>query len=222
MRNSIKAAILRRGRIGTGFHVDPGGGEGPVGVLIISAYSLNPFNQYVDVFFDPNVYAVEGGALQASDLQLVFSQNGGTATDASISTITQIDGSALAGGENVIRLNFTLTGDASGVETIEIKSAAYGVYKNSDDELCSASDSTGPIQLEITYSDEYQAIIDYAISQGIDYPLLDQRIIDNTLVLNFKSLGAWTETDILYVMSGDRDEAFAKLNWKSPGNYTLN
>src|SRR6187549_2928812 len=66
----------------------------------ISGYSHDPLNRFVDVFFDPNAYHSSGGAVVASDLQLNFVQNGGTATNVVIASVTTTAGGALSGGEN--------------------------------------------------------------------------------------------------------------------------
>jgi glycerate-2-kinase len=58
---------------------------------------------------------------------LIFLANAGTATNAVISSVKKNDNtvetsaSALAGGETTIRVFLTVTGNPSGVETIEIK-----------------------------------------------------------------------------------------------------
>ncbi|MDE0470618.1 MAG: hypothetical protein OXH57_01660, partial [Ekhidna sp.] len=77
-------------------------------------------NSYVDVTFSEGVYNAAGGsgALEASDFALSIS--GGTATLNMITSVTQTGGSALVGGEMIVRVNFTLTGTADGMETLEV------------------------------------------------------------------------------------------------------
>jgi len=93
-------------------------------------------NAYIDVVFSEGVYNTNGGAgaLEATDFTLTFNQNTGTASNATISTITQTGGGALTGGETTIRVNLTITGTPSGAETIEVtpvdSSSIYDVLGN--------------------------------------------------------------------------------------------
>jgi len=69
-------------------------------------------------------------ALTASKLALTFTQNGGGASNVTISSVKQANGAAeescfaLAGGATIVRVFLTITGTPSGVETIEIKPAS--------------------------------------------------------------------------------------------------
>lgn len=67
---------------------------------------------------------------------------------------------------------------------------------------------------------EYQAILDYATSQGYTLPSLEQQALQNQLVKNLKQAGIWSELDVLYVFATDGDEDFACINWISPGDFT--
>jgi hypothetical protein len=89
----------------------------------IQGWSLASDLSYVDVTFSEGMYSTSGGSgpLTASDFTLTFNQNGGTATAASISSVTKTNGSALTGGETVVRVHLSITGTPSGVETIEIR-----------------------------------------------------------------------------------------------------
>jgi hypothetical protein len=191
------------------------------GALLISGYTLDPLNRYVDVSFDPDVFAAEGGALQSSDLQIVFSANGGTATGASISSITTTAGGALSGGENTIRVNLTITGDCDGSETIEIKAAGASVYKDGSDNLNSASDTTGAITLDPTYDSLYEAGISYFLSNSITPPTRAQRVIDNTLFTSARSAGWLTELPFLYLFTSSAAcSRFEYISGTYIGTYT--
>ena len=86
-------------------------------------------NTYIDIVFSEGVYGGADGttALTADKLALTFTQNGGTATNAVISSVKNTDStsegsaSALTGGENTVRVFLTVTGSPNGLETIEIK-----------------------------------------------------------------------------------------------------
>src|SRR5688572_30841648 len=104
------------------FHALASISDGGELTTVISGATQDVFNRYVDVNFDPSVEGVGGGPLELADLDLVFTQNiGGVATNASITSITKVDGSPLTGGEDIVRMNLSITGNPSGVETIEIK-----------------------------------------------------------------------------------------------------
>ncbi|HZW13856.1 MAG TPA: Ig-like domain-containing protein [Noviherbaspirillum sp.] len=92
----------------------------------ITGATLADDNSYIDLTFSEGVYTGSDGtgALTATDLALTFTQNTGTATGATIASVTKADGSALAGGETTVRVNLTLTGTPSGAETIEVKPAS--------------------------------------------------------------------------------------------------
>jgi hypothetical protein len=103
----------------------------------ITSGTLAADNTYIDVVFSEGIYGAADGAtaLTAAKLALTFTQNGGSATNAAISSVKQNDNaaegsaSALAGGETTVRVFLTITGTPSGAETIEIKPAgATSVY----------------------------------------------------------------------------------------------
>jgi hypothetical protein len=86
-------------------------------------------NVYVDITFSEGVYKTGSAALTASEFAVTFTQNGGSASNATISSVKKndnaVEGSAtaLTGGETTVRAFLSITGTPSGVETIEIKPA---------------------------------------------------------------------------------------------------
>ena len=102
----------------------------------ITDVNLANDNSYADVTFSEAVYSTNGGsgALEVSDLELLFTQNNGDATNVSVSSIKQADNtdansaSALAGGEKTIRVFLTITGCPSGVEQIRFQAEANSIY----------------------------------------------------------------------------------------------
>ncbi|GBF32082.1 surface adhesion protein [Desulfocucumis palustris] len=117
----------------------------------ITAASLASTNAYIDVTFDEGVYGATDGAtaLTAAKLALTFTRNGGTATNAVISSVKQNDNiaegpaSALAGGETTVRVFLTMTGTPSGVETIEVKPADGAAIYDKAGNAMSALQTTG-------------------------------------------------------------------------------
>ena len=99
--------------------------------------------------FSEGVYGTAGGsgALNTLDFSLTFAQNGGTATNVTIASVTKTNGSALAGGETVVRVNLNVAGMPSGVETIEINPADdYSIFDIGGN-AASSSTTTGSIAL---------------------------------------------------------------------------
>lgn len=95
----------------------------------ISSAAIVSGNSYIDLVFSEGIYGASGGAtaLAAAKLALTFTQNSGSATNVTISSIKKNDNtaeasaSALTGGETTIRVFLSVTGTPSGAETIEIK-----------------------------------------------------------------------------------------------------
>lgn len=68
---------------------------------------------------------------------------------------------------------------------------------------------------------DYQAILDYATTQGYTLPSAGQQTLQNTLVTSLKTAGIWSELDFLYVMATDGDSNYARINWSNPGTFQL-
>ena len=100
---------------------------------LISTMTLQADNSYIDVTFDEAAYGAIGasGALNASDFMVHFVQNGGNATGVTISAVTDDSGNPPAAGATDVRLNLTVAGNPSGVETIALSAAsATSIYDN--------------------------------------------------------------------------------------------
>ena len=153
---------------------------------IIDANVANT-NEYIDVTFSEGVYGAEipGNGreiLITADFNLAFAQNGGTATEAIISDISQPDSekTALLGGEATIRLWLTITGDPTGVETIEVSPVADRLY-DAADLVMDSSQTTGVVSLRDKTAISFSSIGDLQ---------LDNSYIDITL-----SEGAYGNSD---------------------------
>lgn len=119
---------------------------------IITSAVLAPNNAYIDISFSEGVYGAGNGLtpLTADKLQLLFMQNGGSATAASISSIKKVgnpDGGVLTGGETAVRVFLSVTGVPRGVETIEIKPANASSIYNFAGLAMSAAQSTRTVNL---------------------------------------------------------------------------
>lgn len=71
-----------------------------------------------------------------------------------------------------------------------------------------------------SFSDEYQAIVDYANGEAITLPSESQMLLQDAFVQALISAGIWAKLDGLWVFATE-SELFSRINWKSPGNYTL-
>ena len=72
----------------------------------------------------------------------------------------------------------------------------------------------------INYESEYEAILQYAISNGYNVPKRNQNFLNNKKIKQLKSEGIFTELDILYNFKQQSGlEDFCKINWVNPGVY---
>ena len=120
----------------------------------INSGSLASDNSYVDVTFSEAVWgnSAKTTAVKASSFTLDFAANGGTATGASIIGATLTGGGALSGGETVVRLNLSISGSPSGLETIAVRPASSASIYNTAAFAALSSRTTGAITLNATAS----------------------------------------------------------------------
>ena len=67
---------------------------------------------------------------------------------------------------------------------------------------------------------DYQAILDYATTQGYTLPSESQQLLQNQLVVDLKDGGIWSKLDTFAVFATDGDEDFALIDWKRLTQYT--
>jgi len=105
----------------------------------------------VDITFSEGVYGADNGTtgLSVDKLARTFSQNGGGASNVTISSVKRNDNtvegsaSALTGGETTVRVFLTITGTPIGVETIELKPANGSSIYDGAGNACAATQTTG-------------------------------------------------------------------------------
>ena len=68
---------------------------------------------------------------------------------------------------------------------------------------------------------DYQAVLDYATTQGYTLPSASQQALQNQLVVDLKDAGVWSKLDTFYVFATDGDSDFASINFKDPNNYEI-
>lgn len=71
------------------------------------------------------------------------------------------------------------------------------------------------------FEPEYRKVLLVAQGMGMTLPSSGVQVLQNQLLIDLKSAGAWVKDDILYVMAQDGSAEFACLNWKNPINYYL-
>ena len=108
-----------------GVSVDPGSAVSYslITALRLSGASISATNVITLTFPSP-IYHTGGTAPVAGDFTCNFTKNaglGGTATGASIASVTKVPTGALAGGETSIIVNLTITGTVHGEETVNIQ-----------------------------------------------------------------------------------------------------
>ena len=67
---------------------------------------------------------------------------------------------------------------------------------------------------------EYQAVLDYATTQGYTLPSGGQQVLQNNLIIALKSAGVWAKLDTFCVWATDGDSDFALVDWIRLSNYT--
>jgi len=64
------------------------------------------------------------------------------------------------------------------------------------------------------YDADYQAILDYATTQGYTLPSEAQRLKQNTLLIALKDAGVWSKLDTFANFATDGSSQFALIDWK--------
>jgi hypothetical protein len=67
---------------------------------------------------------------------------------------------------------------------------------------------------------DYQAVLDYATTQGYTLPSAGQQALQNQLVVDLKDAGVWSKLDTFAVFATDGNSDFALIDWKRLSQYT--
>lgn len=67
---------------------------------------------------------------------------------------------------------------------------------------------------------DYEAIISYATTQGFTLPSINQRGLQQQLVIDLKIAGIWNKLDSFTVFATDGDDDFALIDWKRLSQYS--
>jgi hypothetical protein len=60
---------------------------------------------------------------------------------------------------------------------------------------------------------DYQAVLDYATTQGYTLPSASQQLLQNQLVVDLKDAGIWAKLDTFAAFATDGDSDFALIDW---------
>jgi hypothetical protein len=71
-----------------------------------------------------------------------------------------------------------------------------------------------------SFDADYQAVLDYATTQGYTLPSAGQQILQNQLVVDLKDGGIWSKLDTFGVFATDGDSDFALIDWIRLSDYT--
>jgi lysophospholipase L1-like esterase len=72
----------------------------------------------------------------------------------------------------------------------------------------------GQGQSGVSFDADYQAILDYATTQGYTLPSIGQQALQNQLVIDLKAAGVWSKLDTFAKFDSDGDINFALIDWK--------
>ena len=111
--------------------------------------TIDDANTYIDVVFNKGIYGdVQGKTgVSVSDFKFSFYRNDGSATGATLVSLTDKDFVSTTPGAETVRFNFSIDGTVNGKETIEIKPADGNSVFTSSGEAMQASRTTGRIPL---------------------------------------------------------------------------
>jgi hypothetical protein len=98
----------------------------------------------------------------------------------------------------------------------------FGIFRGFNDKLFGDKLYAGqlPTQLGLIGSQifaidpDYQAVLNYATTQGYTLPSAGQQTLQNQLVVDLKDGGIWDKLDTFRVYATDGDSDFALIDWK--------
>ncbi len=79
---------------------------------------------------------------------------------------------------------------------------------------------TGGIVTPGLFDADYQAILDYATTQGYTLPSASQQLLQEQLIIDLKTAGIWNKLDTFAVFATDGDLDFALIDWIRLSQYT--
>jgi len=117
-----------------GWNGDTGNYKVAVGTLPeIIGSAIASDDSYLEIQFSEGMYteATTSGAVVASDFEVTFDPNGGTATGVTIDYLSNTSGGPLVGGEDTIRFVIGVDGESTGQEQITVRTLTDASIFNS-------------------------------------------------------------------------------------------
>jgi hypothetical protein len=74
--------------------------------------------------------------------------------------------------------------------------------------------------VQFAFDADYQAVLDYATTQGYTLPSASQQLLQNQLVVDLKDGSIWSKLDTFAVFATDGNSDFALIDWKRLSQYT--
>ena len=74
--------------------------------------------------------------------------------------------------------------------------------------------------VQFSFDADYQAVLDYATTQGYTLPSAGQQALQNQLVVDLKDGGIWSKLDTFAVFATDGNSDFALIDWIRLTQYT--
>jgi hypothetical protein len=74
--------------------------------------------------------------------------------------------------------------------------------------------------VQFAFDADYQAVLDYATTQGYTLPSAGQQTLQNQLVVDLKAGGIWNKLDTFAVFATDGSSDFALIDWIRLSDYT--
>jgi hypothetical protein len=74
--------------------------------------------------------------------------------------------------------------------------------------------------VQFAFDADYQAVLDYATTQGYTLPSESQQLLQNQLVIDLKAAGVWSKLDTFAVFATDGNSDFALIDWIRLSQYT--
>ena len=71
------------------------------------------------------------------------------------------------------------------------------------------------------FDTDYQAVLDFATSEGDTLPSSSQQVIGNALVVQLKNIGVWNKLGSLAMFATDGDDGFSLIDWKRLAKMTI-
>lgn len=67
----------------------------------------------------------------------------------------------------------------------------------------------------VKYDVNYQEVLDRAVALGFTLPNDEEKLIQNQLMIDLKSSGAWAKADTIYVPATTSNSDFGRIDWKN-------